>query len=244
MTPEMMVVTDLDGQARRRRAGPQALVRDPDAPGGLSRAAGRRRRRPRASAALDRIRRGRHSARSRRARRGRDDARQHSDCGVRHAVDARAGGRRSRRTSRRTTACCWPITARSRSATICSRAYYKMETIEHFARISLVARMLGREHLLSREEVERLQGLRGTLRHRRRRRRSARIRPRRAGDPSCQVVVAPSAPGERLVPDTSVAAVRAPCIGRYGRRDSANIRAADGAHRRGRQAAWRGRSAS
>src|SRR5712691_7557409 len=40
-------------------------------------------------------------------------------------------------------------------------AYYKMETIEHFARISLVARQLGREHLLSREEVDRLQGLRG-----------------------------------------------------------------------------------
>jgi L-fuculose-phosphate aldolase len=38
-------------------------------------------------------------------------------------------------------------------------AYYKMETIEHFAKISLVARMLGREHLLSREEVERLQAL-------------------------------------------------------------------------------------
>jgi L-fuculose-phosphate aldolase len=41
-------------------------------------------------------------------------------------------------------------------------AYYKMETIEHFAKISLVARMLGRENLLSREEVLRLQGLRGT----------------------------------------------------------------------------------
>src|SRR5512134_3493632 len=40
-------------------------------------------------------------------------------------------------------------------------AYYKMETIEHFAKISLVARMLGGERLLSREEVERLQGLRG-----------------------------------------------------------------------------------
>jgi len=39
-------------------------------------------------------------------------------------------------------------------------AYYKMETIEHFAKISLVARMLGREHLISRDEVERLQGLR------------------------------------------------------------------------------------
>ena len=40
-------------------------------------------------------------------------------------------------------------------------AYYKMETIEHFAKISLVARMLGREHLISRDEVERLQDLRG-----------------------------------------------------------------------------------
>ena len=40
-------------------------------------------------------------------------------------------------------------------------AYYKMETIEHFARISLVARQLGGEHLISREEVARLQGLRG-----------------------------------------------------------------------------------
>src|SRR6187401_2948629 len=40
-------------------------------------------------------------------------------------------------------------------------AYFKMETIEHFAKISLVARLLGRENLIAREEVERLQGLRG-----------------------------------------------------------------------------------
>ncbi|HEX6214490.1 MAG TPA: class II aldolase/adducin family protein [Vicinamibacterales bacterium] len=40
-------------------------------------------------------------------------------------------------------------------------AYYRMETIEHFAKISLVAHTLGRENLLSRDEVERLQGLRG-----------------------------------------------------------------------------------
>jgi L-fuculose-phosphate aldolase len=40
-------------------------------------------------------------------------------------------------------------------------AYYRMETIEHFAKISLVARTLGREQLLSRDEVTRLQGLRG-----------------------------------------------------------------------------------
>jgi L-fuculose-phosphate aldolase len=41
-------------------------------------------------------------------------------------------------------------------------AYYKMETIEHFAKISLVTRQLGREHLLSRDEVDRLQKLRGS----------------------------------------------------------------------------------
>ena len=40
-------------------------------------------------------------------------------------------------------------------------AYYRMETIEHFAKISLVARTLGREQVLPRAEVERLQGLRG-----------------------------------------------------------------------------------
>lgn len=40
-------------------------------------------------------------------------------------------------------------------------AYHRMETIEHFAKISLVTRTLGRENLLSRDEVQRLQGLRG-----------------------------------------------------------------------------------
>lgn len=35
-------------------------------------------------------------------------------------------------------------------------AYMRMETVEHFARISLVTRLLGRQALLSREEVEKL----------------------------------------------------------------------------------------
>ena len=85
-------------------------------------------------------------------------------------------------------------------------AYYKMETIEHFAQISLVARQLGREHLLSREEVERLQGLRGRYGITS----PAPICPDPPADneidPFCQVVIAPEAPGERLVPDTSVTA--------------------------------------
>jgi L-fuculose-phosphate aldolase len=80
-------------------------------------------------------------------------------------------------------------------------AYYKMETIEHFAGISLVARLLGREHLLSRDEVERLQGLRGTYGIAA----PAPIcpDPPPAGadvDPSCQILIAPESTGDRLVP--------------------------------------------
>jgi L-fuculose-phosphate aldolase len=81
-------------------------------------------------------------------------------------------------------------------------AYYKMETIEHFARISLVARLLGREHLLSREEVERLQGLRGMYGIAAPAPICAEGAPHAADeDRSCQVVQAPSAPGVRLVSD-------------------------------------------
>ena len=81
-------------------------------------------------------------------------------------------------------------------------AYYKMETIEHFARISLVARQLGGEQLLSREEVMRLQNLRGTYGIAA----PAPIcadPPPAGADPNCQVVVAPSAPGEQLVPPSA-----------------------------------------
>jgi L-fuculose-phosphate aldolase len=84
-------------------------------------------------------------------------------------------------------------------------AYYKMETIEHFAKISLVARMLGREHVLSKEEVARLQALRGSYGIAV----PAPICPDPAvdatNDPSCQVIQAADAPGQRLVADTSIA---------------------------------------
>jgi L-fuculose-phosphate aldolase len=85
-------------------------------------------------------------------------------------------------------------------------AYYKMETIEHFAKISLVARLLGRENLIAREEVERLQELRGTYGIKA----PAPICPDpvaavdllAGGDPAtCQVVQAPEGGGQRLVPD-------------------------------------------
>src|SRR6185312_11675781 len=81
-------------------------------------------------------------------------------------------------------------------------AYYKMETIEHFAKISLVARMLGGERLLSRDEVTRLEKLRGSYGISS----PAPICPEPTDTDSlnCQVVQAPSsAAGERLVPDSS-----------------------------------------
>lgn len=84
-------------------------------------------------------------------------------------------------------------------------AYYRMETIEHFATISLVARTLGRENLLSRGEVDRLQGLRGmygiaspapicT---------DETMTPTVTGQLECQVVQAPEGTGARLVPGIS-----------------------------------------
>ena len=98
-------------------------------------------------------------------------------------------------------------------------AYYKMETIEHFAKISLVARLLGGERLLSRQEVDRLQGLRGRYGIAA----PAPICPPAPGgagrpdlvadvlgaaaalgaaDPaSCQTVFAPESGGARLVPE-------------------------------------------
>ena len=83
-------------------------------------------------------------------------------------------------------------------------AYYKMETIEHFAKISLVARLLGGERLLSREEVARLQGLRGMYGIAA----PAPICPDPVlGDPAeCQSVLAPSSPGQRLVPEGQLGA--------------------------------------
>jgi L-fuculose-phosphate aldolase len=88
-------------------------------------------------------------------------------------------------------------------------AYYKMETIEHFAKISLVARLLGGERLLSRQEVERLQGLRGMYGIAA----PAPICPPAlsnveapeesplGGEVNCQTVFAPETAGARLVPD-------------------------------------------
>jgi L-fuculose-phosphate aldolase len=92
-------------------------------------------------------------------------------------------------------------------------AYYKMETIEHFAKISLVARMLGRENLIAREEVDRLQDLRGRYGIKA----PAPICPPEspaadASGASCQVVQAPAGAGQRLVADV-VGQGRHPALG-------------------------------
>ena len=158
MTPDMMVITDLDGkkisgerdpsselkmhlEVYRNRPDARAVVHahPPTATGFAV-----------AGIPLDRT-----------CACGSDHhARQHSDRRVRDAVHrgTAGGGAQVRQGARR------PVARQSRRAG--DRAgrdvgVYRMETIEHFARISLVARTLGREHLLSRDEVERLQGLRG-----------------------------------------------------------------------------------
>jgi L-fuculose-phosphate aldolase len=79
-------------------------------------------------------------------------------------------------------------------------AYYKMETIEHFAKISLVARLLGGERLLSREEVTRLEKLRGSYGIAAPAPICADPAPLSTDGVECQVVQAPvSAAGQRLV---------------------------------------------
>jgi L-fuculose-phosphate aldolase len=80
-------------------------------------------------------------------------------------------------------------------------AYFKMETIEHFAKISLVARLLGREHLISREEVARLQELRGTYGIKAPAPICPPDAPALADQALCQVLEAPTSTTERLVPD-------------------------------------------
>ena len=90
-------------------------------------------------------------------------------------------------------------------------AYYKMETLEHFARISVVARLLGEERLLSREEVTRLQDLRGMYGIAA----PAPFCPDGADglvtdeEPACQPIEAPTAPGEQLVASVPAPAAKA-----------------------------------
>jgi L-fuculose-phosphate aldolase len=84
-------------------------------------------------------------------------------------------------------------------------AYFKMETIEHFAHISLVARLLGGENLIAREEVTRLQGLRGSYGIQAPApicpdpEASSEAEPREGDLTPCQVVESPAGLGRRLV---------------------------------------------
>ena len=144
MAPDMMVVTDLDG---RKIAGDRDLVRDADASRGA-------RQRPDAQAVVHAhppIATGFAVAgippRSRRARRGDIDPRQ------RRSPTTRRRRRRSCRSR--------PQSVRAHDGMLLANhgaltlgadlfaAHYKMETIEHFAKISLMARLLGGERLLA-----------------------------------------------------------------------------------------------
>ncbi len=98
-------------------------------------------------------------------------------------------------------------------------AYYKMETMEHFAQITLVARQLGGENLISRQEVDRLQGLRDFY--------GIKSPAPICTDPAlagaegatCQFVDAPSSDGPRIVPPSAAAPGAGP-----GGGDDAEIR--------------------
>jgi L-fuculose-phosphate aldolase len=88
-------------------------------------------------------------------------------------------------------------------------AYYKMETIEHFAKISLVARQLGRENVIAREELLRLQELRDTYGIKAPAPICSPEPPgAEAADVACQDIKAPEGAGLRLVPDSTGSAVR------------------------------------
>ena len=96
------------GQEARR--GAESVVGNPDAPRGVSSAAGDPGRRPCASAGGDSVRGGRHPARPRRPGGGGHDARaafRSPNTPPRPPASCRT---RSASTSRLTTACCWPIT--------------------------------------------------------------------------------------------------------------------------------------
>jgi L-fuculose-phosphate aldolase len=87
-------------------------------------------------------------------------------------------------------------------------AWYKMETVEHFAHISLVARLLGGERVLSREEVTRLQGLRDNYGIKSPAPICEPCDVRAQGDEvSCQVVRAPEVPGVKLVDEKGAGGV-------------------------------------
>ena len=102
-----------------------------------------------------RIRRRGDSARSRGARRSRDHAREHSDRGVCDAVDQRElpGRRPQRREGARRHAAGEPRSLHGRRGSLL-RVLQDGNDRATLRRISLVARLLGRENLIAREELD------------------------------------------------------------------------------------------
>ena len=116
-------------------------------------------------------------------------------------------------------------------------AYYKMETIEHFAKISLVARLLGGERCSRATKSTRLQGLRGLY--------GIAAPAPICADPTaadavdCQVVQAPASAAGRAAQWPTGRRRERGCRGpdrrRSGRGNSANIQRTHGPHRGCRQ---------
>jgi L-fuculose-phosphate aldolase len=69
------------------------------------------------------------------------------------------------------------------------QAFFRMETVEHYARISLVAELLGGATILPREEVSKLFDSRTRY----------GVKARTGAEPGCPVVAEDSGPGERFV---------------------------------------------
>ncbi len=184
-----------------------------------------RRGRARASAARHRVCGGRHPAGPRGPRRGRHDARQHSRSPSTARRRRRSWRTRSRRTSRRTTACCSPITARWRSARTSSRRTTRWRR-SSTSRASAWSRGCSAASICCRaRKSTRLQALRGTYGIAAPAPICPDPAPGDADDPTCQVVVAPSAPGRAAGARHERRERLGPRVCRYGRGDSANIRA-------------------
>jgi L-fuculose-phosphate aldolase len=69
------------------------------------------------------------------------------------------------------------------------KAFFKMETVEHYARIALVAELLGGPRVLPKAEVEKLLSSRTRY----------GVKARAGGEPGCPVAAEEAGGGDRLV---------------------------------------------
>ena len=119
--------------------------------------------RPRASAEGDRLRGRRRAAGAVRAAGGHSHARRGAARGLRDTLDARKWPDRSASSSRSYNAILLSNHGVLTLGSDLSQAYFRMETVEHFAEITLAARALGGPSPLSNEDVRKLLSVRDKL---------------------------------------------------------------------------------